>query len=164
MAKLMFEITIPAPLDAVWEFFNDPANNLPKLSPPSTGMRVESADMPMKAGSGLVTSWSGPFGMRIRWVGRIVEHRPPHGVVFGRAARFVDELVRGPLAYWRHEHDFEAADARTTRMVDRITYRPPWGPLGWLADGVFLRWMIVRMFRVRYRALNAIFDVAAVGR
>jgi ligand-binding SRPBCC domain-containing protein len=36
--------------------------------------------------------------------------------------RFVDEMVRGPFAFFRHEHLFEEA-GRLTRMTDVVELR-----------------------------------------
>jgi hypothetical protein len=77
-------------------------------------------------------------------VAKIVQHKPPRAVVFGEEARFVDEQESGPFKAWRHEHDFERVDAKSTRVVDRITYRVGWGPIGcsptlWSSGGSSVR-------------------------
>lgn len=151
MPTLSFELTIPAPLENVWSFHNDPVANLPALSPPGAEARIDHADVPVKEGSRIVIVGKGPFGKPLRWAARIVEHRPPHAVVFGEEARFVDEQESGPFAFWRHEHDMESINAKTTRLVDRVTYRVGFGPIGWLADLLFVRRKIVAMFRHRHR-------------
>ena len=57
---------------------------------------------------------------------------------YERPVRFVDEQVRGPFVRWHHEHLFEADPNGGTRMIDRIDFRSPAGPLGVLVDRVFL--------------------------
>ena len=52
---------------------------------------------------------------------------------YDRPARFVDEMVAGPFALFRHEHVFRATDGGTS-MADRLVYQSPLGPLGVLAD------------------------------
>jgi len=151
MQTLTFECIIQAPLKDVWAFHDDPIANLAALSPPGSEARIESADVPVREGSRVIIVAKGPAGKETRWVAKIVEHRPPHAVVFGEEARFVDELESGPFPYWRHEHDFEGIDSKTTRMVDHVTYRVPFGPLGWIADIVCLRRQIKRMFAHRHR-------------
>ena len=42
----------------------------------------------------------------------------------------MDIQVKGPFVTWRHEHEFEAMDDQTTRIIDRITYKPPYGFFG----------------------------------
>jgi len=161
MPTLTFETTIQAPLAAVWAFHDDPRANLPAMSPPGSGATIESADVPVKEGSRIVITARGPGGKTIRWVAKIVEHRPPHAVVFGEEARFVDEQESGPFAHWRHEHEFESIDSKTTRLVDHVTYRVPMGPLGWIADWLIVRWKIRAMFRHRHRVTRQMLETAA---
>lgn len=151
MPTLEYETTIAAPLDAVWAFYSDPVAALPALTPTDVDARIESADVPVQVGSRVILNIRQPvLGRQIRWVARIVEHRPPHPVAFGEEARFVDVQEQGPFAAWRHEHDFERVDEKTTRMLDRVTYRVPLGPIGWLADVAFVRRKLNEMFRYRH--------------
>jgi ligand-binding SRPBCC domain-containing protein len=153
MPTLEFETTVPAPLADVWAFFQDVATSLPALTSPAEAVKVESADVPVMEGSRIVLTMNGPLG-RVRWVAKIVAHAPPHAVVFGEEARFVDEQESGPFRQWVHAHEFEAVDAKTTRVVDRITYRVPLGPIGWIADLVYVRRKLRRAFRYRHERLR----------
>ena len=153
MPTLEFETTVTAPLAAVWAFHEDVTTSLPALSPPGDQVRIESADLPVRVGSKIVILAKGPVG-KLRWVAKIVEHKPPRAVVFGEEARFVDEQESGPFKSWRHEHDFEAIDAKTTRVFDRVTYRVGWGPIGWVADAILVRRKLAAMFRHRHDQLQ----------
>jgi ligand-binding SRPBCC domain-containing protein len=77
------------------------------------------------------------LGIRQRLTARITECEPP--------ARFVDEMVRGPFKRLRHVHTF-TADGDATLMEDLIEWEAPLGPLGRLADVLFLerhlRWFL----------------------
>ena len=130
-------------------------------------MRTESADLPIRAGSRVVSTSKGLFGRRMRCVARIVEHRPPHGVIFGQEARLVDEQAEGPFAYWQHEHEFEAVDAKTTRVVDRVKYGLRWGPIGWVLDWLVGRRKIRAILEYRHglwrQAFGAGMDVGFWG-
>jgi len=161
MPTLTFETTIHAPLAEVWRLHDDPQANLPALALPGSDAKIESADVPVREGSRMVILARGPAGKSIRWVAKIVEHRPPHAVVFGEEARFVNEQESGPFAYWRHEHEFESLDSKTTRLVDRVTYRVGMGPLGWIADWLLVRWRIIAMFRHRHRVTRQRLEAAA---
>lgn len=155
-SQVIFETTIAAPLEAVWAFHQD-VQNLAVLSPPGDGVKIEAVDLPLQEGSQITLSARSPIG-RIRWIARIVEQRPPHAVVFGQEARFVDEQLYGPFKYWRHEHEFEAMDSRTTRLVDRITYRLPLWPVSLPADWLFIRPKLHAMFRYRHRVTHERLD------
>ncbi len=75
--------------------------------------------------------------------------------------RFVDEQVRGPFACFHHEHRFEPS-AGGTRMVDTITFRAPFGPLGRLAEVVALERYLPRLIRERNASLAT--ELGADGR
>ncbi len=158
MPTLVFETTVPAPLGCVWDFYDGVATALPTLSPSKTQVQVRSADLPIRTGSRIAIDARGPLGMRIRWVAFIAEHRPPDGSA--TSARFVDEQESGPFAFWRHEHDFEAINgAAATRVIDRVIYRVPLGPIGWIADWAVVRPALVSMFRHRHAVMHRLFGV-----
>lgn len=71
------------------------------------------------------------FGIPIRHTSRISEYEPPQW--------FVDEMVSGVLAAFRHEHRFLRRPGGGCTMLDTVTYRLPCGPLGALADRLVVR-------------------------
>ena len=94
------------------------------------------------------------FGIRQRLTSRITEFDPPH--------RFIDEMVRGAFARFRHEHQFLAAEGGT-EMVDIFDYTSPLGPLGRLADGLFLRRYMTTLLRERNAYLKRAAESAPLG-
>ena len=92
-------------------------------------------------GPGDEVTWEAThFGVRQRLTSRMTEFDPPH--------RFVDEMVRGAFRRFRHEHQFRAVEDGT-EMVDIFDYTSPLGPLGKLADLLFLRRYMTRSLRDR---------------
>lgn len=74
---------------------------------------------------------------------------------YQRPARFVDEMVAGPFAIFRHEHVFQARDGGiSTSMADRLLYRSPLGPLGVLADVVGLKRYMRSLLLARNRYIK----------
>ncbi|GAA3413522.1 SRPBCC family protein [Paenibacillus hodogayensis] len=69
------------------------------------------------------------FGVRQRLTAKITAFDRPH--------RFVDEMVSGAFRRFEHEHRF-VKENEGTRMEDTFDYSSPWGPLGRLADQLFL--------------------------
>jgi ligand-binding SRPBCC domain-containing protein len=61
------------------------------------------------------------FGIPFTMTSRVTELERPD--------RFVDEQVTGPFRRFRHVHEFFEESGRT-RMVDRISFDAPLGPLG----------------------------------
>jgi ligand-binding SRPBCC domain-containing protein len=151
MPTLEFETTIAAPLERVWAWHQDVHGALAALTPPGEDLRIESAEpLPPVVGTKVVVTARGPLGRRVRWVAAYAEVRPPHAVVWGEEARFVDVQESGPFKSWRHEHEFEHAGEDQTRLVDRLTYQVGWGPIGWIADWVYVRPKLRRMFAHRH--------------
>jgi len=57
--------------------------------------------------------------------------------VYEMPTRFVDEQVSGPFRRWWHEHRFEETQGGTL-MVDLVEFDSPAGPIGRLANALFL--------------------------
>jgi ligand-binding SRPBCC domain-containing protein len=131
---------------------------LPQLSQPSDDVTLEPFDPPPRVGAVLVMSANGLFGKRTKRVARYGEWNPPHDVVFGREARFVDVQDSGPFAEWRHSHEFESVDSKSTRVVDHIGYKPKLGLLGLLADPIFIRPRLNAMLAYRHQRLHELLD------
>lgn len=147
-AQLLREQFIPAPLERVWGFFATP-RNLDELTPPDLRFRILSA-VPEKMYPGLMIEYqiSPLAGVWLRWLTEIRHIRE------GRT--FVDEQRLGPYRLWYHEHHFEAVDGGV-RMTDRVTYEVGWGPLGWLAERLWVRRQLEHIFDFRARKVAEIF-------
>ena len=82
---------------------------------------------------------------KIRATFRIMKCDAPH--------ELVDVMVDGMLPKFEHTHLFEPT-ATGTRMRDVIVFSLPWGIVGRLG-GVFARWYLRRLIRIRARFLKA---------
>jgi ligand-binding SRPBCC domain-containing protein len=106
-------------------------------------------------GPGDEVTWEAThFGVRQRLTSRITAFDPPH--------RFVDEMVRGAFARFRHEHQFVAVEGGT-EIVDTFDYTSPLGPLGRLADRLFLVRYMTRLLRERNAYLTRAAESAVTG-
>ena len=105
-------------------------------------------------GPGDEVTWEAThFGVRQRLTSCITEFDPPR--------RFVDEMVRGAFRRFRHEHQFRATEDGGTEMVDIFDYSSPLGPLGSVADHLFLRRYMTRLLRERNAYLKREAESAA---
>ena len=86
------------------------------------------------------------FGVPLRMTSRITAMDKPD--------YFVDEQVRGPFRSFRHVHEF-TNDAAGTLMVDRIEFTAPFGPLGRLAEKLFLARYFRNLIESRNQHLTA---------
>lgn len=89
------------------------------------------------------------FGIKQRLTSRIVSMERPH--------HFRDSMVNGAFKRFDHDHFFEAISNRRTRMRDVFDYDSPLGPLGAIADFLFL----VRYMRGLLLERNAVIKMLA---
>lgn len=73
---------------------------------------------------------------------------------FERPTYFRDVMTQGAFAAMAHDHYFEQSGA-ITLMSDRFQFRSPLGPLGALADRVFLRRYMYRLLATRAQILKS---------
>ena len=74
---------------------------------------------------------------------------------FERPARFQDIMVAGAFQSMKHDHEFIARPPGTL-MVDRFEFESPFGPLGRMADRLFLFGYLRRFLVRRNRVLKAL--------
>lgn len=160
MPRANYDILLDAPLEAVWAFHEEIESALRTLSPPEVDLQVTRADAPA-VGARVIMRLKLPpaslWGGRTRWAARYVEYTPPAGQPPARRAGFTDEQVEGPFKRWRHAHTFEETlDEGRPKVwaIDTVDYTPPLGPIGWIADRIFLRRQIDRMFAHRHRKMR----------
>jgi len=80
------------------------------------------------------------FGIKFRLTARITEMDGP--------GRFVDEMASGPFKSIWHVHLFEE-EGGVTRMSDRMKVEAPFGPLGLLAERLFIYRHLKRVVQKR---------------
>jgi ligand-binding SRPBCC domain-containing protein len=88
------------------------------------------------------------FGLPVTHTSRITAHDRPR--------RFVDEMDSGVFADFRHEHVFEPLPGGRTRMTDTVTYHAPLGPLGRLAERLFVDTRLRRMLADRNAEISRV--------
>jgi ligand-binding SRPBCC domain-containing protein len=141
------EIVVPRPRPEVFAFFSDAAN-LQELTPTFLHFRLETPTPIAMAEGALIDYRLRVHRVPVRWRTRIAAWEPPR--------RFVDEQLRGPYRLWVHEHLFEEAESppgTATRVIDRVRYAVPGGPLGTLADRLLVRRDVERIFAFRRQRL-----------
>lgn len=133
-------IEIDCPVEKLFRFHRD-TRNAPRVSP---GVTFESIDgtFPLEDG-GIVTivMRQRPIPFRMTWRFKV------EAVVQDRAV--IDVALQSPFAEWRHEHRFEPLGFDRCRLTDRITYLPPFGPLGAIGDRMFVNRKLRKTFRQR---------------
>jgi ligand-binding SRPBCC domain-containing protein len=146
MEYLKTSVSLKAPLDTLFDFFLDP-NNLKRISPPSLGIQIAAADVPLRVGSRV------RLRMRMGLFPRTWELSVKS---LKRGDRFIDWQERGPFREWRHTHLF-VRDGNATTVVDMVEYEVPFGFLGVLVNSLFIRPSIESYFRYRRDRLTELF-------
>ncbi len=94
------------------------------------------------------------FGVRQRLTSRIVAMKRP--------AYFRDSMVAGAFKRFDHDHFFESIPGGHTRMKDVFDYTSPLGPLGHLADALFLKNYMRRLFEERNAIIKQMAESPAI--
>jgi ligand-binding SRPBCC domain-containing protein len=140
---------LPITLEKAWDFFSDPGN-LATITPEGMGFHILSSERPkrMYAGQLIEYTVSPVLGIPMYWMTEITH------VVEGKY--FIDEQRFGPYALWHHQHHFREVEGGV-EMTDIIHYKIPLGPLGILADRLFVRKKLEAIFDYRYVAVDKLF-------
>lgn len=111
------------------------------------GFKITSISSEGEMYAGMIISYkvSPLAGIKLNWVTEITHVK--EGVYF------VDEQRVGPYSMWHHEHRIEPIDGGVL-MTDIVTYQPPLGIFGALANGLFIKKQLQRIFDYRFKALE----------
>lgn len=142
-----FSQKINASLDEIWDFIATP-KNLQKITPDYMGFEILSKDLPEKMYEGMIISYNvrPVFGIKTKWVTEITHiHEKEY---------FVDEQRVGPYTIWHHQHRIKPLENGVVLMEDTVSYKPPFGFLGSIANSLFIRNKIKEIFAYREIAVE----------
>lgn len=145
--RYVFErsVEIAAPAERVWAFHEAP-DALARLLPPWEESEVLEPPRSLAVGTHV--------RIRTRVLGLWFTVEAVH-TACDAPRLFVDEMKRGPFAYWRHEHHVEPLGATRTRLRDHIEYELPLGPLGALFGRPIAEARLRKMFEHRHAVTRA---------
>lgn len=140
---------IPATVDEVWDFISSPAN-LKKITPEYMGFNITSKMLSEKMYPGMIISYkvSPVLGIKMTWITEITHIREKE--------YFVDEQRIGPYSMWHHEHKIEPIEGGVL-MTDVVSYQPPFGFLGSIANAVIIKRQLKEIFDFRNVAVEKMF-------
>lgn len=136
-------------IKSVWDFASSP-KNLKKITPDYMLFNITS-DNQEKMYPGMIISYhvAPILGIMLNWVTEITH------VVENKF--FVDEQRVGPYTLWHHQHFFEVEESQV-KMTDIITYKPPFGYIGRIANSLFIRKQIQAIFQYRKIKMDQLFN------
>lgn len=147
--QLYKEQKVPASIEEVWDFISSP-KNLKKITPDYMGFDITSKHLPDKMYPGMIISYivKPVLGIKTTWVTEITHVKDNEF--------FVDEQRVGPYTIWHHQHRVQAIEGATL-MTDIVSYKPPFGILGRMANSLLIADKLEEIFAYREKALIEIF-------
>ena len=143
--------TLPVDREVLWEFISVP-QNLNKITPPDMAFEII-GEPPEKTYAGLLLEYRVKVPL-LGWSTWLTEIK-----YVEEGVSFMDEQRVGPYKLWLHTHKLEDVDGGT-RMTDNIRYLVPLGPIGLLANAVFVGRTLRRIFDYRRVKMEEIFGKA----
>jgi len=143
--QLIKKQLIPAEIDEVWDYISSPGN-LKEITPDYMGFDITSENLPEKIYPGMIISYriKPLFGLKMTWVTEITHVK--------EKKYFVDEQRIGPYSLWHHQHIIESV-GNNVLMSDIVSYKPPFGVFGKIANTLYIRKQLDQIFEYREKAL-----------
>ena len=148
MAFYQFERTqkVNASKEEVWNFISSPVN-LKEITPAYMGFDIISKNPSQKMYEGILISYQVKplLGIKTNWVTEITHINEGHS--------FIDEQRMGPYKMWHHQHFIEEIPGGVL-MKDIVSYIPPFGFLGAIANQLIIKSKLEQIFAFRKVALD----------
>ena len=153
MPTIHLELRIAAPVETCFDLARD--IDLHQQTLAHTRERAVAGVTSGRVVGGDVITWEAThFGVRQRLTVKITDYERP--------AFFVDEMVRGAFKRFTHLHQFLREDDGTL-MIDRFDYTSPLGPIGRLADFLFLERYMRRLLSGRNAVIKRVAEQASAA-
>lgn len=137
---------IKASIDEVWDFVSSPAN-LKDITPAYMDFNVTSNSGSDKMYAGMIITYvvKPLLGIGMKWMTEISQVKDKE--------YFVDEQRMGPYKLWHHQHKLQKIEGGVL-MTDIVTYIPPFGFLGAIANSLFIKKQLQQIFDYRTKAVD----------
>jgi len=136
-------------IDELWDFVSSP-RNLKKITPEYMGFDITSDNLNEKAYEGQIISYvvKPLMGIKTTWVTEITKVKDKQ--------YFVDEQRVGPYTMWHHQHILIPQGDKVL-MKDIVSYVPPFGFIGAMANGIVIKKKLEEIFNHRFKVLEEMF-------
>jgi ligand-binding SRPBCC domain-containing protein len=144
--QLKKEQKVPCSMEEIWDFISSPAN-LKEITPDYMGFDITSDGLPDKMHPGMIISYkvSPLLGIKTTWVTEITHVQDMEF--------FVDEQRVGPYSIWHHQHHISPISGGVL-MRDIVSYQPPLGILGAIANQLIIKGKLKEIFDYRVKAIE----------
>ncbi len=140
---------IPVNIDVAWSFFSNPAN-LKEIVPKSMGFEIVSKYHGDRMYQGQIIEYtvSPVLGIPMYWMTEITHVEDKK--------YFVDEQRFGPYTMWHHQHHFKEIEGGV-EMTDIVHYKIPYYFLGTIAQILFVKSQLSKIFETRFKSVETRF-------
>ena len=137
-------------IDTIWDFASSPAN-LKEITPDYMLFNITSKNLPEKMYPGMIIAYevSPILNIKMNWLTEITQVKDK--------SFFIDEQRMGPYKMWHHQHIFEEQNDGVL-MTDIVTYIPPFGIVGDIANAFFIKKQLRNIFDYRYKVMDEKFN------
>ncbi len=141
---------IKTDVDNLWDFMSSP-KNLDMITPKEMKFNIKSNNGNKKMYEGMIITYTITplLNIPLNWITEITHIK--------KNKYFVDEQRIGPYKMWHHEHIFEQKEDGIL-MTDIITYVPPMGVLGKIANFLFINKKVNNIFDHRKKIIDQLFN------
>jgi uncharacterized protein len=139
---------VPQTIKETFSFFKE-AKNLEKLTPEFLKFKILSQST-QEIEDGTIFSYRlSIHGIPFKWKSKITDWNP--------ASKFSDIQLKGPYSYWHHTHSFEEKNGGTL-IKDHVLYKVPFGFLGDLVVGNFIKKDLETVFSYRTKTIDTLMN------
>ena len=144
------EQLVKTDINTLWEFMSSP-KNLETITPESMMFKITSKNKDEKMYPGMIITYivSPLLKIKLTWMTEITQVK--------EKSFFIDEQRLGPYTMWHHQHIFKQTEEGIL-MKDIITYIPPFGIIGSIANLLFIKNKVNQIFDYRNKKINSIFN------
>lgn len=139
--QFIHEQLFHASAEEMWSFISAP-KNLKEITPDYMGFEITTPYLSEKMYAGMIISYkvSPVLNFKVDWVTEITHVKENEF--------FVDEQRIGPYKLWHHQHHLIQMEEGVL-MRDIVTYQPPFGILGALANKLLISKKLNEIFNYR---------------
>ena len=139
---------LPCSLEKAWDFFSSPSN-LATITPKELNFKILSKELTsMYPGQIFEYKVHPVLGIPLYWMTEITH------VVENKY--FVDEQRFGPYTMWHHQHHFKVVEGGV-EMTDIVHYKLPMWFLGDIANALFVKSQLNKIFDYRFKKVDEMF-------
>ena len=144
--QIKTEQWVPQSINKTFSFFKE-AKNLEILTPEFLKFKILDQSTPEIQDGTKFTYRLSLHGIPVKWESKITDWNPD--------SKFSDVQIKGPYNYWYHTHNFEEKNGGTL-IKDHVQYKIPFGVIGDLILGSFIKKDLATIFSYRTKIIDGL--------